>query len=371
MSYTVSGGGNSRTYYVNNAAQDQTIETAAITGLCVYPVGGVDSGVPEAYPSTWTAAPTNVGAFHYVGLMEAGALPLNGTSLKIGSVSWPTSTVPSDMAVLAKITWATECALLYPVTTTTTTESTEEVGTCLVLLTPQSHTTTLTITDAAVSTAQATTGDTVSFSVSVSGGSGSYSYKWNFGDSGSANAPNSTHTYTQTGTYSVVVEVTDTAGATATETLTLTVVPPAPIGIGNNDHNQPVGDSGTYPYGLVDTFSGNSIVAITGAGTCDIHTGTTGVCDVIPFNWTAHLVDASTAASYHNMGSSGHLRTVYTTNIPLSAIPSDALGIWFVDSQGNLTPLNSIISNSNMPHIQFPAGVYGNYGWYPPTSLTG
>ncbi|MCL4518673.1 MAG: PKD domain-containing protein [Thaumarchaeota archaeon] len=373
MSYTVKGGGNDRTYYVNNAAQNQTIETAAVTGLCVYPTGGIDSSVPEAYPSTWTAATTSVGALHFVGLMEAGALPLNGTSMRIGTVSWPTSTVPDDMAVLAKITWASECATLYPVTETTTTESTEEAGTCLVLLSPQGQTSSLTITETTVSSALIATGQSASFSVSASGGSEPYSYHWNFGDTGSSNSKNPNHSYTETGTYPVVIEVTDSSGATVSQTLTVTVVTPTVSTGGpvNNDHNKPVGSNLTYPYGLTASFSGSSLVAITGAGTCNIQTGTIGVCEVIPFNWTATLVDAQTAASHHNLGSSGHLQTVYSTNIPLSALPNGTVGIWFIDSNGNMTPLSSIISEPSMPYLNFPAGIYGNYGWYPPTSLAG
>ncbi|MCL4519373.1 MAG: hypothetical protein M1587_09265, partial [Thaumarchaeota archaeon] len=137
----------------------------------------------------------------------------------------------------------------------------------------------------------------------------------------------------------------------------------------DNNHNQPVGKGLSYPYGLVGNYSGSNIVAVTGAGTCNIQTGTIGVCEVIPFNWTATLLTPKTAATYYHVSSTGHLWATYSTNIAVSQMPNNIKGLWLVQKDGSLCPLNGIISEPSMPYLNFPAGIYGNYGWYPPTSF--
>ena len=132
----------------------------------------------------------------------------------------------------------------------------------------------------------------------------------------------------------------------------------------------PVGNNRDYPYGLTGNYSGSTLIALLGPGSCNIETGTPGVCDVIPYVWNATLVHGSTAASYYGTPSTTHLAAMYSTNIPMSIVPNNAYSIWFVDNNGNVTPLNSIISSTSMPHLGFPVGVFANYGWYPMGALT-
>jgi PKD repeat protein len=71
---------------------------------------------------------------------------------------------------------------------------------------------------------------TVNFASNVSGGTAPYTYAWNFGDGGSSSSANPTHAYDTPGTYNVKLSVVDSAGNAGSATATITVSSQTPSG---------------------------------------------------------------------------------------------------------------------------------------------
>ena len=127
ISYAISDEGNVRTYSITTTTTPDGT-TGVISALCVYPDASktdLRKAVATAEPIGWTAAVTNTGSVHFAATGEGNGLTSGiVTVYTIGTVNWDKAGfIPTDTVVLAKITWASVCANLYPTSTTTTTET--------------------------------------------------------------------------------------------------------------------------------------------------------------------------------------------------------------------------------------------------------
>ena len=429
ISYSISDSGDLRTYYLLTSSDNN----ATVQSICVYPSGGPGPNMPTVYPSNWVGHrnPTKE-VYHLGGAPNSTSLlQMNGSQQEIASIEWPSS-IPTEV-VVAYVNYATLCATAYPslVTTTTTAsqghtsgsgdsggcedenetdsgcsggsggsggsgesggcqggtncggggghggsgEGWDKPGACWVALFPGTVASTSLSMD--FSSRQAPNG---TFSLTISGSltSGPKGFS---GQSlmmlvdgrvaGYTSPTNPDGTFSASinnvpvGAHTLTVEFPGDALYTASSSTGTFGGGPV-----DRNNNQPVGKGIAYPYGLVGNVSGSRIVAITGAGTCDIISGTPRVCEIIPYNWTATLLKPSMAVGYYGLSSSGHLRATYSTNIALSDLPDNTRGVWLIMGNGSLCNLNTFASTTSMPHLNFPSGLYANYGWYPLSSLS-
>ena len=72
-------------------------------------------------------------------------------------------------------------------------------------------------------------GEDITFSGSAEGGTTPYTWAWDFGDGATAAIQNPTHAYTEPGVYNVTLTVTDAASTTASATTTATITEPQPV----------------------------------------------------------------------------------------------------------------------------------------------